>query len=175
MPRKLKLEFIRDKLPVVYRHKPALRWFMILISFSIMIYSIYFMMMFVTTNTPIFFKILPIAIGFVGLDSVLKKLTSLNSIRFEERKLILGFLAKKSIEIPYQSITRLLLYKKITYYFGIEYVDESGRTRSYVSPASFPNVLEVILNISDLAPQAEIPEKMKGVLDYLKESVHNEI
>lgn len=175
MSHKIKLQYVRDKIPICYRHKPWLRWFMIAISLAIMIYSIYFMMQYVTSETPIFFKILPIAIGFVGLDSILKKATALNSVTFESSHLRLGFIAKKPIQIAYKDVLALELYRKITFYFSIRYLDDKGREKSYVTNASFPNILEIILNIADLAPQATIPEKMQGILDYLKASATDEL
>jgi hypothetical protein len=133
------------------------------------------MIRFVNTDTPIFFKILPIAIAFVGLDSVLKKVTALNSVTFEQDHLRLGFIAKKALVIPYQDILALELYRKITFYFGFTYNDAQGKPQKYVTQASFPHTMEILLNIADMAPQATIPEKMQGMLDYLKDSVTNEV
>jgi hypothetical protein len=45
--------------------------------------------------------------------------------------------------------------------------------RQYTTPASFPHILEIIVNIADLASQAVIPETMKNLLDYVKEN-HSE-
>ena len=175
MSKPLKLEYVRDRIPVCYRHNPVLRWFMIAISFAIMVYSIYFMMRYVSNTSPIFFKILPIAIAFVGLDSVLKKITSLNSVTFEQDRLRLGFIAKRALEIPYENIRKLELYRKITFYFGISYIDLNGKEKKYTAQASFPHTLEIILNIADMAPKAAIPDQMQSIVDYLKSSVQDGI
>lgn len=175
MPRSLKLEYVKGRLPVCYRHNPFVRWFMILISFSIIVYSIYFMIRFVNADTPIFFKLLPIAIAYVGLDSVLKKITSLNSVTFEPEQIRLGFIAKKDIEIPYNDIISLDFYRKITFYIGFTYTDKQGKEQKYRTQASFPHSMEILLNIADMAPQAAIPEKIQGVFEYLKESASVEV
>jgi len=175
MPKQLKIHYIKNKLPVVYRYHQGFRWFMILLSFLMIVYSLYFMFTFVGSQTPVFYKVMPLIICFVGLDSILRKITSLNSITFLDDKLIFGFIAKRNIRIPYDGIQSLDLLRKVTYYMLISYHDEKGRLRQIKTPASFPHVLEVIFNVADLAKSAVIPEKMQGILDYLKENADSEI
>jgi hypothetical protein len=118
---------------------------------------------------------LPLAITFVGLDSVLKKISSLDSVTFHKDHLRLGFIARKPLEIPYDNILGLELHKKITFYFGVRYMDLHGKQQKYTTQASFPHTLEIILNIADMAPKAEVPDQMKSIVEYLKASVNDEI
>ncbi len=159
----------------MYRYHQGVKWFMLLISFLMMVYSIYFMLNFVQAETPLFFKIVPLVIGFVGLDSILRKTTSLNSITFMPDHLRLGYIAKRKIIIPYDNIRSIDLVKKITIYIALSYQDEKGAVRQLRTPASFPHTLEIIFNLAEMATQAVIPEKMQGVLDYLKASADNEL
>ncbi len=175
MPKKLKIQYIRDRLPVVYRYNQGFRWFMIFLSFLMIVYSVYFMTLFVTSDTPAFYKMMPLIICFVGLDSILRKITSLNSITFSHDGIRFGYIAKRSTFITYEDIQSLELLRKVTYYMQIAYRDKDGKVRQIKTPASFPHVLEVIFNVADLAKSAVIPEKMQGVLDYLKASADNEI
>jgi hypothetical protein len=175
MPKPLKVQYIRDRLPVVYRYHQGFRWFMILISMMMVIYSLYFLLSFVHSDTPMFYKILPLIICFVGLDSILRKVTSLNSITFMQDQIKLGFIAKKDIVIPYDSIQSIDLLRKITYYTQISYRNSTGVLRQLNTPASFPHILEIILNLADLAPHAAIPDKLQGVLDYLKANAQDEL
>jgi hypothetical protein len=148
---------------------------MIVISFMMVVYSVFFLLNFVQAETPIFFKLMPIVICFVGLNSVLLKVTSLNSITFQPQHLRLGCIAKRKNLIPYDSIQGLDLNKRITYYMLISYQDEKGIVRELSTPASFPHILEIIFNLAEMAKQAVIPEKMQGVLDYLKANADNEL
>jgi len=173
MPRRLKLEYVRNRLPVCYRHKPVFRWFMILISFSILVYSIYFMIIFVNADSPVFLKLMPLGIAYVGLDSVLKKITSLNSVTFDHNQVRFGFIAKKPLEIPYQNIISLIFYRKITYYIGFTYIDNQGIEQKYRTQASFPHSWDILLNLADLAPHATIPEHIQGIFTYLKECAND--
>jgi hypothetical protein len=60
-------------------------------------YSVYFIAFHVRGDTPLFFKLLPFVIFFVGMDALLKHLLGLNSVTFWDEQLQLAFLAKKSI------------------------------------------------------------------------------
>jgi len=170
MPVNRKITLIRDRIPVLYRYNPLARWLLIGISLLIVIYCVYFMLRFISSETPIFYKLLPLIIGFIALDSILRKVTSLNSVLFESGRLRLGFIAKTPVVIPYESIRALDLRRKITYYLVINYDDAKGKQRTFTTPASFPLILEVIVNIADLAHSAVIPETMKNLLEYVKES-----
>lgn len=175
MQKPLKIQYIKDHIPITYRYHQVSRWFMILISFMIVVYCIYFMLHFVNIETPFFFKLLPLAICFIGLDSVLRKVTSLNSITFLPHDLKLGYIAKRNIVIPYDNIQSLDLNKKITFYMQMTYLNEKGEVKKLNTPASFPHILEIMFNLAEMATQAVIPETMQGVLDYLKASADNEL
>ena len=168
-----KINLIRDRLPVLYRYNPFARYFLIGLTFLILIYCLYFILRFTNSDTHFFGKTLPWFIGFIALDSTLRKVTSLNSVLFDIDHLRLGFIAKKPIIIPYDKISALNLKRKITYYLEIQYTDDKGKMRQYTTPASFPHILEIIVNIADLASHAVIPETMKNLLDYVKEN-HSE-
>jgi hypothetical protein len=86
----------------------------------------------------IFGKTLPWFIGFIALDSTLRKVTSLNSVLFDIDHLRLGFIAKKPIIIPYDKISALNLKRKITYYLEIQYTDDKGKMRQYTPPHPSP-------------------------------------
>lgn len=174
MPQKLNLEYIKDRLPVRYRIHVLVRGFMILLSGGVAAYSVYFLWAHVTSTVPLFFKLLPLIIFFVGMDSLLKHLLSLNSVTFWEKELHLGFLAKPSIRIPYENLISMDLKKQITYYLYLVYKDNKGREQTFRIKGSFPKVLEIILNLYDLVPHLELSEKMKQTCQYLAENVRSD-
>ncbi|HQQ68416.1 MAG TPA: hypothetical protein PLX77_06275, partial [Candidatus Cloacimonadota bacterium] len=100
-----KINLIRDRLPVLYRYNPFARYFLIGLTFLILIYCLYFILRFTDSDTHFFAKSLPWFIGFIALDSTLRKVTSLNSVLFDIDHLRLGFIAKKPIIIPYDKIS----------------------------------------------------------------------
>lgn len=175
MPKEQTYQLIRDKLPVCYRFNQYARWLMIVLSTIVMVYSLFFLLQYVKSDTPASFKILPLIIVFVALDSILKKVTSVNSITFETDELVVKHIMKSKIEIPYSNIISLELSKKITYIFKMEYSDSQGRKKVFSTNASFPHMLEIILNIHDLSPQAEVRDKLKEIVDYLRKVAINEV
>jgi len=117
---------------------------------------------------------LPLFIMFVGLDSTLRQTTSLNAVTFLPERMRFSFLLKKSIEIPYQSISRLELQRRITYYLNLTYTDNAGRTQLFKTPASFPHILEIIFNIADLAPQVEMNELLSRTVKLLRSQLESQ-
>lgn len=168
MALKQKIQLIRDARPIVYKYNTFVRSFTLLLLFLIFFYGLYILVNKVYADTPMFAKLLPLVISFIALDNIFRKLTSLNKVIFEEDYLKLSFLAKRAIIIPYDEIISMDLKKKISMYFTIVYKDAAGNKQYYTTPASFPHILEIIVNIADLATQAVVPENMKTLLDYLK-------
>lgn len=78
---------------------------------------------------------------------------------------------KRSIVIPYADVVSLQLKRKITYYLAIGYRDRQGKLQYFTTPASFPKMLEILLNIADQAPQAELTDKLPQVIEYLRSNV----
>lgn len=168
MPREIKVKSIRDRFPVRYAQPQLLRLLMIGLALLVIAYSLFFLTRFVDRDTPVFFKLLPLIIMFVGLDSVLRQTTSLNAITFYEDRLCLAFLLRKKIVISYKDIKRLDIYRKITYYIHLSYNDESGASKLFKTPASFPKILEIVFNIADLAPQVEMNELLSQTVKLLR-------
>ncbi|HRY83468.1 MAG TPA: hypothetical protein P5533_02420 [Candidatus Cloacimonadota bacterium] len=170
MPRQLNIESIKDKIPVRYRIHLVARLTMIAFALAIAGYSIFFLFSFVRADTPLFYKILPLVICFVGVDSLLKHLLTLNSITFYEDHLRMGYLAKAGLDIPYQNMISMELNKKITFYLHLTYRDEKGETNLFRVKGSFPKILEIILGLYELVPQLTLDPKMQKTCEYLQEA-----
>lgn len=170
MPRQLNIESIKDKIPVRYRIHLLARGSMIAFALAIVGYSIFFLISFVRADTPLFYKILPLVICFVGVDSLLRHLFTLNSITFFEDHLAMGYIAKPSLRIPYQNLISMELHKKITFYLFLTYKDDKGVTTEFKVKGSFPKVLEIILGLYELVPQLVLSPKMQKTCEYLQEA-----
>jgi len=82
MPREIKIKSIRNQLPVRYRYNPWVRGLMLGFAALVLVYTLFFLVKVVNGNMPLFFKILPLIILFVSLDSILRQTTSLNCVLF---------------------------------------------------------------------------------------------
>lgn len=169
MPRPLSISSIKARMPVRYRFHPLIRWVMIAFTALIAGYSIYFLVRWVNADTPMFFKITPLVILYIGLDSLFRHLTALNEVIFTPECLWLRFIIKPAIPIPWDNLRALQLQKRITYYLYIGYTDLKGQQKLYKTPASFPKMTEILYNIADLAPQVEMNEELAKMVAYLRE------
>lgn len=175
MPREIEIKAIRDLLPVRYRYNPMVRGFMLVLSILIMAYTLYFLIAVVTGVMPLFFKILPLVILFVSLDSILRQITSLNCVAFYEDRVSFSYLAKRKVEIPYPQITKMELIKKITYYLDLTYRDETGAVKQFRTPASFPKILEIIVNLAELSPNVELSDMLGKAVEHLRNRTEAEV
>jgi hypothetical protein len=168
MPREIQVVSIRSQLPKRYCQHQLMRFVMIGFSGLITAYSLYFLIRFVNSDTPIFFKILPLFIMFIALDSVFRHTTSLNCITFLEDRIRLTFLLKKPLEVTYDNILKLDMQRRITYYLNITYRDKGGREQVFRTPASFPKILQIIYGLAELATQAEMGSFLSKAVELLK-------
>lgn len=174
MPREIKVRLVRDRMPVRYRVHPLIRFFMIGISVLIGAYALFFLFTYVFTDSPWLVKFLPIMILFVALDSVLRHVTSLNSVIFTPECLWLRFLLKPSLAIPWEKIQSMEFRKTLTYYVYLTYLDARGNKRVFKTNASFPKMLEIMYNIADLTPNLAMDEKLAKMINYLREITSRE-
>ncbi len=174
MPRQVKIKSIRNQLPTRYCHPQVLRFIMIAFAAAVFGYALYFMLRFVTGDTPVFFKIMPLVIMFVSLDSVLRHTTALNCVKFTTDTLSFSYLLKKRVVIPYENVLRIDLYKRITYYVHLRYRDSEGREQLFKTAASFPKILEIIVNIADLSPHVQMDEMLTKAVTHLREQAEAE-
>lgn len=156
-------------MPVSYRYNVVSRTVMLLFASFITVYTIYFLITRVTADTPLFFKILPMIILYIALDSVFRHVTSLNQVIFTAECLWLRFILKPSIPIPWDEIESMQLRKQITYYLHLGFKDLKGRKRLIKVNAAYPKMLEIIYNIADLSPNVVMNDELVKMVTYLKE------
>jgi hypothetical protein len=151
-----------------YRFHPLVRFPMLAMSAIALGYSIYFIGIIIPRigEVTIFFKIVTVIILYVSLSTLIKHLTSLNSIIIRHDSLELRFLMRKRILIPWQAMQKMEIYKVITHYWRITYLDASGKQRIFKTSLAFPSIMQVLLSIQDHYPQLAMNDMLKSVLDY---------
>jgi hypothetical protein len=168
MPREIQIKSIRNQLPVRYRYNPWVRGLMLGFAVIVLVYTLFFLVKVVNGNMPMFFKLLPLVILFISLDSILRQITSLNCVLFSNDTVSFSFLAKRKLEVPYESITKLELNKRITYFLRVVYIDASGLERTFQTPASFPKILEIILTLANLSPNVKLNGVLSKAVEHLR-------
>lgn len=173
MPRELMIHSVKGHLPIRYRYHRYARPLMASIAAILTIYILYFLFTRVDANTPTLGKIVPIIILYIASDSFLRQATGLNQVIFSEECLWLRFLLKSSIPIPWENIETIQLHKQFTYRLIIGYKDLNGRKKIFKTSASFPKIMEIIYNISDMAPEAVLNEELRKMVDLMRKIVLN--
>ncbi|MCB5258263.1 MAG: hypothetical protein LHW47_03830, partial [Candidatus Cloacimonetes bacterium] len=74
-----------------------------------------------------------------------------------------------SVQVPYDSISKLELRKEITYNVFITFTDNKGKTRVLKCPASFPKMIEILYNLAELAPQAQMNDQLANMVNVIRD------
>jgi hypothetical protein len=160
-------EVVNSK-PVRFRFHPLVRYFMIFLATISASYSIYFITILIPQyeNVTIFFKIISVVVLYISLSTLYKHLTSLNYVIISNDNLKLGFLLKKNICIPWDKLSRMEIYKVITHYWKIIYIDEKAKSRVFKTSLAFPGIMEMLALIFEKKPDLEMNELLNQVLLY---------
>ncbi|HOC95265.1 MAG TPA: hypothetical protein PK802_05250 [Candidatus Cloacimonadota bacterium] len=177
MPRRLNISSVKGRMPVRYRLHPLSRLPFLAISIAVAAWCLWVLFNRISSETPSFFRILPLVVLFIALDTAVRHLTNLNSVIFAPECLWLRFILRPSIAIPYERIQGMEFRKSITYYVYLKYTDARGRDRLFKTNASFPKMLEIMYNIADLCPQIQMNDelaKLVQVMQRIKDSERSE-
>jgi len=168
MPAEPKVDPTYPQQPIHFRYSPFVRAIMVTFAVLVCLYSLYFLIVVVNADTPTFFKMLPLIIMVVSLNSALKHLTSLNCVTFFVDRIRYSYIIKRNVEIKYSDVLYMELRKQITYTVQIRYRNEKGEEKLFITPASFPKTLEIMLIIADLCPNIKLSEKLSNAVENLR-------
>lgn len=151
-----------------YRFHPFVRFFMLLLASVTAAYSIYFIFVLIPRyqSATMFFKILSVVILYFSLRTIYKHLTSLNSVIISKDNLQLRFLLRKNITIPWQDILEMEIYKIITHYWKLVYLDTKGINRIFKTSLAYPGIINILMSIQDKNPNIKMNELLSQVLVY---------
>lgn len=154
--------------PLRFRFHPIVRFFMLMLAAIAAGYSIYFIAIVIPRygQVTIFFKIVSVVILYISLSTIFKHLTSLNSVIISQEGITLGFLLRRSITIPWHNLSKMEIYKIITHYWKLSYLDHTGIVRVFKTSLAFPGIMEILLLIQAHKPDIELNELLKQVLLY---------
>ncbi|MDY6914772.1 MAG: hypothetical protein SVM86_00440 [Candidatus Cloacimonadota bacterium] len=152
-----------NKLPQKYKMSPFVRWFTFIFGIFAMVYAIWIIFNKINAEASLFYKIIPFVILFLALNSVIKNLISLNSVKFTKDKLIFGFLGKKAIKINWQDIKKLQAHSNKNRYATLTY-EENGEEKKVHFTIAFPHILEILNGIGEMAPDIKLDDFMKKVI-----------
>lgn len=159
----MKEKIFAKNLPQKFRMNPFVRWFTFLFGIFAIAYAIWIIFNKITADSSTFYKIVPFIILFLALNSVMKNLISLNSVKFTKDKLIFGFLGKKAVKIDWDKIKKLQVHPSKNRYATLIY-EEDGQEKEFHFTIAFPQILEILNGIGEMAPDIELDDFMKKVI-----------
>jgi len=159
----MKDKIFAKNLPQKFRMNPFVRWFTYFFGLFAIAYAIWIIFSKVSADSSTFYKIVPFIILFLAVNSVMKNLISLNSVKFTKDKLIFGFLGKKAIKIDWDKIKKLQAHSSKNRYATLIY-QEDGQDKEFHFTIAFPHILEILNGIGEMAPDIELDDFMKKVI-----------
>ena len=157
-----------NSLPKTYRFNPLIRIFTIILGLFATYYSLWLIFTKLGHDSSQITKYAPFLILFLGLNSLMKNLFTLNSIKFEEDKVNFRYLLKKTKSIPWENITRMEFYSKRMKAIKIFYT-EGGKKKTYYMLLNMPKMLEAINTMAEKAVNCEYDEYLASIVQPAKE------
>lgn len=117
-------------------------------------------------SATLFFKIASVIVLYVSSQTLFKHLTSLNSVIIDKDKIELRFLVRKMITIDWDNLTGMEIYKIITHFWKLTYLDNHGKKRIFKTSLAFPGIMDILISIQNHKPELEMNELLKQVLLY---------
>ena len=151
-----------------FRFHPLVRYLMIVLSFTALVYSVYFILVLIPRygDVSLFMKATSVLILYVAGNTLYKHLFTLNSVEISSTGLQLGFILRKRIFISWDRLLRMDIYKVITHFWKVVYQDEQGNKREFKTSLAFPGIMEILSAINEFKPDLEMNELLTGVLNY---------
>ena len=154
----------RKGLPRSYRFNPFLRWTTMLFAALALGYSIYVLLSGrITADTSTFYKVVPFIIMFLAVNSLWKNLISLNSIRFEPSRIRFSCLLLPAVNIGWSEMRRMEFIEGRMRLIRLHF-ERDGEMKKHEFSINFPNMLEIINSIDEMAPHIEADSFLENVL-----------
>ncbi len=151
-------------LPRTYRFNRFIRFVTIILALFAIVYAVWYVFSGVTQDSSTFRKIVPFVIIFFAFNSLFRNLFSVNSIIFSNDGIAFRYMGKGTLFIEWDNILKLSVYSGKTRAVQLEYLNRAGDNKTFVFTMNFPNLLEIINSIAELANNAEYDEFMSNVI-----------
>ena len=148
----------------VYRFSPLVRWITIVLAFLALGYGIFVVLTKLTDSSSYLSKLLPYAIVFLALNSLIKNFFTINTITLEDDFVIFSKLFGKSVNIRITTISAISLVDGRRRFIKIDY-QQDGNNLSYKFSSGFPKIAEVLANIKQQNPDTVFDKMLQSVVE----------
>jgi len=158
----------RKGLPRTYRFNQLIRWFTLFLGLFAIVYALWVIFNKIDGDSSRIIKFAPILILLLAVNSVIRNLFTLNSMKFYQDKISFRYIGKLPVEIKWEDFVSMRLSAGKRKSVQLIY-NSNGQERDFRFFLSFPHILEVINSIAELAPQMELDDFMKSIVVSEKE------
>jgi hypothetical protein len=158
----------RKGLPRTYRFNQLIRWFTLFLGLFAIAYALWVIFNKIDGDSSRIIKFAPILILLLAVNSVIRNLFTLNSMKFYQDKISFRYIGKLPVEIKWEDFVSMRLSAGKRKSVQLIY-NSNGQERDFRFFLSFPHILEVINSIAELAPQMELDDFMKSIVVSEKE------
>ena len=162
----------RKGLPRTYRFNQLIRWFTLFLGLFAIAYALWVIFNKIDGDSSRIIKFAPILILLLAVNSVIRNLFTLNSMKFYQDKISFRYIGKLPVEIKWEDFVSMRLSAGKRKSVQLIY-NSNGQERDFRFFLSFPHILEVINSIAELAPQMELDDFMKSIVVSEKERKKN--
>ncbi|MFO7895965.1 MAG: hypothetical protein R6U84_03445 [Candidatus Cloacimonadales bacterium] len=158
----------RKGFPRTYRFNQFIRWFTLLLGVFAIAYALWVIFNKIDGDSSRIIKFAPILILLLAVNSVIRNLFTLNSMKFYQDRISFRYIGKLPVDVKWSDFVSMKLSAGKRKAVQLIYHDE-GKERDFRFFLSFPHILEVINSIAEMAPQMELDDFMQSIVVSEKE------
>lgn len=140
---------------------------MLLATFAI-IYALWVIFYKIDGDSHRFVKFSPIVILLLSINSLVRNLFTLNSMKLTKDKISFRYIGKRAVNVDWTDFTKMILANGKRKAVCLIYMDK-GEEKDFRFFLSFPHILEVINSIAECSPHIELDEFMGTIVVSKKE------
>ncbi len=147
----------------VYRFNQFVRWLVLFFAVAAMVYAIWVAINKISADTGMFFKIVPFVIIFLAINTIIKNIFSINTVRFTSDDIRFGYIGRPRVIIPWKSMKKMEFVTSRQRQIRLTY-EKDGNDVVFVFTTGFPKILDILNGILRERSDIELDDFLDKVL-----------
>jgi hypothetical protein len=148
---------------IIFRVPIFIRIVTILLGIFAFLWAVIYILLGMPQEENFFAKIVPFIVLVLSLHVLYKNLFTINSLHITEQHLIIRFLLRPAIKIPFKDIKKIEFSKGLGRTILITY-SANAKEKRITIPRGIQEIVEALNIIADRSPQVELDDFMKTVI-----------
>ncbi len=147
----------------VFRFNQFVRWLVLFFAVAAMLYAIWVAINKISAETSMFYKIVPFAVIFLAINTIIKNLFSINTVRLTKEDIRFGYIGRGKVVIPWSALKKMEFVTSKQRLIRFTY-EKNGRDTLFVFTSAFPKILDILNGILAKRPDIELDDFLDKVL-----------